>query len=135
MIQIMPQSGAEEVVREFWRLMASNDFGSVGAVLAPEFVLEWPQSNERIVGAERFAQMNTEYPSHGPWRFTLHRVVGGEGEAVTDVGVTDGVQSARAISFFTVSGGRIVRLVEYWPEPYPAPANRAHLVEAMGSAE
>jgi hypothetical protein len=79
--------------------------------------------------------MNAEYPSNGPWRFILHRVVGGEGEAVTDVGVSDGVQSARALSFFTASGGKIVRLVAYWPEPYPAPANRAHLVEAMDSAE
>jgi hypothetical protein len=96
------------------------------------------RSNSRTsasFGAECFAQMNAEYPSNGPWRFILHRVVGGEGEAVTDVGVTDGVQSVRALSFFTASGGKIVRLVEYWPEPYPAPANRAHLVEAMDSAE
>jgi hypothetical protein len=26
---------------------------------------------------------------------------------------------------------RITRLVEFWPEPYPAPPNRAHLVEVM----
>ncbi len=38
---------------------------------------------------------------------------------------------ARAISFFTVSDGRIEKLVEHWPDPYPAPANRAHLVEPM----
>jgi hypothetical protein len=56
----MPPVGAVEVVREFWRLMASNDFASVGAVLAPGFVLEWPQTNERIRGAERFARMNVE---------------------------------------------------------------------------
>jgi len=41
------------------------------------------------------------------------------------------VQNARAISFFTVEGGKITRLVEYWPEPYPAATNRAHLVEPM----
>ena len=111
--------------------MATNDFHSVAAVLAPEFVLEWPQSRERIRGAERFARMNQEYPAHGPWRFTVHRIVGGEGEAVSDVTVTDGVQSARAISFFTVDRDRITRIVEYWPEPYAAPANRAHLVEVL----
>jgi ketosteroid isomerase-like protein len=124
-----------EVVREFWRLMATNDFSAVQAVLAPDFVLEWPQSRECIRGAERFAQMNTEYPAHGRWVFTLHRGVGGEsgddGEVVTDVSVTDGVQSARAISFFTVQAGRITRLVEFWPEPFEPPAGRAHLVERM----
>ena len=127
----MPVACAADVVHAFWRLMASNDFASVQAVLAPDFVLEWPQSNERIRGPERFVRMNAEYPAHGPWRFTVHRVVGGDGEAVSDVSVTDGVQAARALSFFTVQAGRIVKLVEYWPEPYAAPANRAHLVEPI----
>jgi ketosteroid isomerase-like protein len=111
--------------------MATNDFHAVAAVLAPEFVLEWPQSRERIRGAARFARMNAEYPAHGPWSFTIHRLVGGESEAVSDVTVTDGVQTARAISFFEVRAGQITRLVEYWPEPYEAPAHRAHLVERM----
>ncbi|MBK8232503.1 MAG: hypothetical protein IPK72_18470 [Candidatus Eisenbacteria bacterium] len=34
---------AKGVVREFWRLMASNDFSSLQAVLADEFILEWPE--------------------------------------------------------------------------------------------
>jgi ketosteroid isomerase-like protein len=122
---------AVEVVRRFWDLMASNDFRSVGAVLAEDFILEWPQSNERIRGAERFALMNEEYPAHGRWSFTINRLVGGEGEAVSEVSITDGTQSARAISFFTVAHGKIKRLAEFWPEPYAAPANRKHLVEAI----
>lgn len=126
-----PCATAAAVVREFWRLMATNDFDSVAAVLADDFVLEWPQSRERIRGPARFARMNAEYPAHGAWRFEVHRITANATEAVSDVSVTDGVQSARAISFFTVEGGRIVRLVEYWPEPYPAPSNRAHLVEPM----
>ena len=65
-----------DVAREFWRLMASNNFQSVSAVLAPEFVLDWPQSNERIRGAARFAEMNEIYPAHGPWSFTIHRLFG-----------------------------------------------------------
>ncbi|HEV7914721.1 MAG TPA: nuclear transport factor 2 family protein [Albitalea sp.] len=123
---------AVEVVREFWRLMASNDFRSVGAVLADDYLLEWPQSKERIRGRERFAAMNSAYPAHGRWRFTIHRIVGGDGdEVVSDVSVTDGVQNGRVLSFFTVADGRIVRQVEFWPEPYEAAAHRRHLVEMM----
>ena len=120
---------AVEVVCQFWRIMASNDFYSVGAVLSDDFMLEWPQSNERIRGKEHFARMNTEYPANGPWSFAVHRIVGGESEAVSEVSVTDGVQNAKAISFFTVAHGKITRLVEYWPEPFAAPENRKHLVE------
>ena len=111
--------------------MQGNDFQSVAVVLASEFVLEWPQSRERIRGAERFARMNQEYPAHGPWQFTVKRLFASGSEAVSEVEITDGTQKAKAISFFTVEGGRITRMVEYWPEPYPAAANRAHLVEPM----
>jgi len=124
-------SSSAKIVREFWRLMATNDFPSVCAVLAPDFICEWPQSNERIRGGGHFARMNTEYPSHGPWQFTINHIVSGPDEAVSDVSITDGVQSARAISFFTIKEGLITRLVEFWPEPYPAPANRAHLTELL----
>ena len=124
-------AGALEVVQTFWRLMASNDFASVAAVLAPDYVLEWPQSNERIRGAANFAQMNAEYPAHGPWTFRIHRIVDGGDEIVTDVGISDGVQHARCLSFFAVRDGCIVRQVEFWPEPYAAPANRRHLVEPL----
>ena len=120
-----------EIIAEFWRRMAANDFAAAGALLGPDFVLEWPQSRERIRGAARFIQMNAEYPAHGPWQFTVQRIVGGNGEGVSDVEVTDGVQKARAISFFTLSEGKITRLVEYWPDPYDPPATRAHLVEPI----
>jgi hypothetical protein len=75
--------------------------------------------------------MNAEYPAHGPWSFTVHRIVGGGAQAVSDVSVSDGVQHARAITFFSVDGGRIRRIVEFWPEPYEPHADRAHLVEIM----
>ncbi len=39
-----------------------------------------------------------------------------------------GVQQARAITFTTVHGGKISRQTEFWPENYPAPDNRQHLV-------
>ncbi|CAE6823873.1 hypothetical protein R69888_06237 [Paraburkholderia haematera] len=111
--------------------MATNDFHAVEAVLAEDFVLEWPQSKERIRGATNFARLNTEYPAQGPWVFTVNRLVGGGNEAVSDVFVTDGALHARAISFFTVERGKITRMVEFWPEPYDAPFDRTQFVERI----
>ena len=124
-------STAVDIVRQFWTLMQTNDFAAVASMLAPDFVLEWPQTKERIRGADRFVRMNSEYPAHGRWQFTIHRIVGDGRDAVSDVAITDGVQQARAISFFETADGRVRRIVEYWPEPYEPPANRAHLVERM----
>ena len=122
---------AVESAREFWRLMNTNDFHAVGAVLADDFILDWPQTNERIRGGQRFATVNVEFPAKGVWVFTVNRIVGGEIEAVSDVTVTDGSRRDRAVSFFTVYAGKITRIVEYWPEPSAAPANRSHLIEPM----
>lgn len=128
----MPEDvSAESVVREFWRLMGTNDFASVRSVLSDGLVLEWPQSNERIRGADRFARMNAEYPTAGRWRFRINRLVAAGNTVVTQVSVTDGAVSAEPVSFFTVSDGTITRLTEYWPDPYPAPENRRHLTEPI----
>jgi ketosteroid isomerase-like protein len=111
--------------------MGTNDFDSLTSVVSADFVLEWPQSKERIRGVDKFIRKNQESPAHGLWRFTINRLVGGDSEVTSDVSVTDGIQVARAISFFTVENDKISRIVEFWPESYVAPANRAHLVEVM----
>jgi ketosteroid isomerase-like protein len=119
------------LVERFRVLMMTNDFRSVGSVLSDDFVLEWPQSNERIRGRDNFAVMNEEYPANGRWEFTVHRVVANDDEAVTDVSVTDGVVQARVVSFFTIENGKISRMVEFWPDRFEAPQNRTHLVERI----
>jgi hypothetical protein len=119
------------IVSRYWGLMNTNDFRSVGSILDDDYVLEWPQSNERIRGRDKFAAMNEEYPAHGRWKFTINRIVGNGNEAVSDVFVTDGVQHARVISFFTVNSEKIVKMVEFWPDNYPPPENRKHLVEPL----
>ncbi len=125
----MPDAAA--IVHDFWTRMSSNDFPSLAPILAENFTLEWPQSNERIRGSANFIQMNCEYPAAGPWTFEVIQIVGTAIEAVSHVIVSDGVQTARAISFFTLEDDKIFRIVEFWPDPYDPPANRRHLVEPL----
>lgn len=121
----------ETIVRKFWQLMARNDFAAVAAVLADDVIIDWPQSNERISGSRDFVRVNSEYPSHGPWRFSINRLIAQGNEVVTQVSVTDGVQSAEPISFFTIRADRIVRIIEYWPDAFPAAENRRHLTSRI----
>lgn len=131
-----PDSSPARVVERFWELMRGNDFTAVGEVLADGFVCEWPQSAELIRGRHNFAAVNAEYPTQGRWTFDVVRLVeGADGEGVstvvTDTIISDGAVTVRAVSFFTVEGSLITHLREYWPAHYPAPANRAHLVEPL----
>jgi ketosteroid isomerase-like protein len=109
--------------------MNTNDFRSVGRLLHDDFLLEWPQSGERIRGAENFAAMNERYPAAGPWRFTVNRIVAGAASGVSDVTVTDGERVDTAVTFFELRDGRIWRMIEYWPEPFAPAGWRKALVE------
>lgn len=111
--------------------MQSNDFRSVGEFLHDDFVLEWPQSGERIRGRANFVAVNENYPTQGRWEFTIHRILAEDNEVVSDIEVTDGVIAGRAITFSTVQDGKIIRQVEFWPDPFEAPAWRASWVERM----
>ena len=124
--------GTRESVLAFWKAMETNDFRAASLHLAPDFRLEWPQSGEAIEGRENFAALNAAYPAKGLWRFTVRRIVCEGDDADTDVAVTDGEVAATALTFHTVRDGLIARQVEYWPDPYDAPAWRAQWVARMG---
>ena len=113
----------------FWQTMQTNDFNAAGELLAEDYELSWPQSGERIVGRANFVAVNEHYPANGPWRFTLDKILAAGNEVVTDVAVTDGTVQARVITFSTVENGLIVKQLEYWPDPYEAPAWRREWVE------
>jgi ketosteroid isomerase-like protein len=120
------------VVERFWSAMNANDFRAAGEMLHDEYVLEWPQSGERTRGRANFVAVNENYPAVGPWRVTLNRLIAGEGGVASEVTVTDGATTGRAITFSQVREGKILRQVEYWPDPFEAAAWRSQWVERNG---
>lgn len=121
-------AAAQRVVRDFWRAMASNDFHAASLCLTEDFRLQWPQSDEMIEGRENFAAVNSEYPANGVWTFDLRRIVGEGDQIVTEVGISDGVVKATAITFHTVRGDLIALQREFWPDPFDAPVWRSKWV-------
>ena len=130
----MPGETAREVVERFWRTMNENDWHAAGRLLHDDYVLDWPQSGERIRGRDNFVAVNAHYPAAGRWRFTVRRLVADGQGAASDVTVTDGALTARAVSFFEVRDGLIWRVTEYWPDPFEPAAWRARWVERMEQA-
>ncbi|HET9587781.1 MAG TPA: nuclear transport factor 2 family protein [Anaerolineales bacterium] len=122
---------SKQIVERFWAAMQTNDFQAAGDFLHDDYVLEWPQSGERIRGRANFVAVNDHYPAHGRWEFTVHRVLAEGDEVVSDVEVTDGAVTGRAITFSTIRDRRIVHQLEFWPDPFEPPAWRAAWVEKM----
>lgn len=120
---------SKQVVAQFWTTMQTNDWRAAAALFADDYVLEWPQSGERIVGRDNFVVVNAQYPAAGRWQFAVQRLLAEGDEVVSEVVVTDGVQHGRAITFSNVRDGLITRQVEFWPDSFDAPAWRAPWVE------
>ena len=122
---------SKQIVEGFWAAMQTNDFKAAGEFLHDDYVLEWPQSGERIRGRANFVAVNEQYPAHGRWEFTIHSILAEGAEVVSDVSVTDSKITGRAITFSSVRDGKIVHQTEFWPDPFEPPAWRAGWVEKI----
>ncbi len=117
-----------ELISAFWEAMQANDWERAAGYLAPECVIDWPCSGERIVGRTDFAALQASYPTRtGRWSFDVHRLVADGGTVVSEVTVTDGEQSARVVAFSDIHSEHVVRQVEYWPTAYDPPPGREDL--------
>lgn len=120
------------VVEAFWAAMGESRFDDVLPLIGDGFVCDWPHTAERIVGRENFVEIQRIYPGTGT--ITVERLVDdGRGQVVTQCRVAWYEVVIFAVSIFTLEAGRIMHLLEWWPEPYEPPAWRAHLVERVAS--
>lgn len=119
------------LIERFWQTMNTNDWRAASQLLHEEYVLEYPQSGERIQGREGFVAINAHYPAAGPWGFHIERVIASGSEAVSDVIVTAPSVRARVVSFFELREDTIWRMTEFWPDPFEAAAWRAQWTEQI----
>jgi SnoaL-like protein len=105
---------------------------------ADDIVQEWPQSGERIRGRDNIKAINDNYPAgpsgEGP-KMTVRRVLEpGQAwiiEGTIDYG--DGVPVS-AVSIIETRDGKVVRLTDYFANPFEAPEWRRQWVERMEPA-
>ncbi|MFC6021017.1 nuclear transport factor 2 family protein [Plantactinospora solaniradicis] len=119
---------AHETVSKYWTICDARDWAGFAALLAEDVVYDLPQPRQRINGRDAFVRFNVEYP--GDWHVTVERVVGEGSHAASWVRVALDGEDLPALSFFEFDdAGLIVRITEFWPEPYDPPAGREHLAE------
>jgi hypothetical protein len=95
----------------------------------PDYIMEMPQSGERIRGRENMRSMQVNYP--GPPTIQLRRVVGsGDVWAVEAASDYDG-RIYHAVVIVEFGDGKIVRETRYYADPFEAPEWRAQWVERM----
>jgi SnoaL-like domain len=97
-----------------------------------DYVMEMPQSGERIRGREKMRQFQGAYPN--PPSIRLRRVIVKDGlwvvEGINDYG---GGQVFDVVLIIELRDGKMWRDRRYYAEPFEAPEWRAQWVERMES--
>ena len=120
---------SEVLARSYWKKVSEQKWEEAEALFHENFAAEWPQSRERFRSGKAFIQMNREYP--GTHRVEVLEVLSVDSRTVTTVFINaeDTGQKVFATSWFDFSEGKILKLTEFWAEPYSAPESRKRWAE------
>jgi hypothetical protein len=95
-----------------------------------DFVMEMPQSGERIRVRERMREFQAAFGEAAP-AMRLRRVRVREGLWVAEVVSDYGGQAVHYVSIVELKDGKMWRDTRYYAEPFEAPGWRARWVERM----
>ncbi len=127
----MADDGPATIVEQLWKRIVAGDYDGARALMSEDFVLEWPQSGERIEGPDDALEIDRNFPGGLP-SMRFRRTVAGGDLAVLEVELTYADGSVyHAVSIAEVREGKVMRQTEYFAEPFEAPQWRAQWVTRM----
>lgn len=118
------------------RMLGAGEHGGLSpereyALRRPDFVLDMPQSRERIRGRDALRKVQEAFPAPAP-AITLRKVTGARQVWVVEADIDYGSDRSQAVIILELDDhGLIARETRYYPQPFQAPAWRAELTEAM----
>jgi len=124
----MSEAANRATIEALAAALNARDLDALDRVFTDDIVMEWPQSGERIRGAENRREVYARFPA-------LPQVTPGELmgsgdlwvlQADLDYGDGDPYQ---CVFVFEMRDGLIARETAYWSKPFPAPDWRALWVE------
>jgi 3-hydroxymyristoyl/3-hydroxydecanoyl-(acyl carrier protein) dehydratase len=127
----MDERDARQVAEAVWRALGAGEWAAASRYLHEDFVQEWPQSGERIVGRDNALAINQNFPGGLP-KMRFRRTLSGGDLAVLEVELTyaDGSRYL-GVSVIELHDGKVVRETDYFAQPFQAPQWRAQWVERM----
>ena len=125
----MDERDARQVAEKLWRALQAGDWETAGGCLHDDFMQEWPQSGERIIGRDNAMAIEQHFPGGLP-TMRFRRTLAGGDLAVLEVELTyaDGSRYL-GVRVFEFRDGKIVKETDYYAQPFQAPEWRAAWVE------
>jgi ketosteroid isomerase-like protein len=119
-----------ETVERLLEALSTGDLDLFHAQFHDDSVMEYPQSGERIVGAENRRAVYGAFP--GLPRVTPRRILVSGDLAVVEALLDYGDGAAwQAVFVFELRDGKVARETAYWPQPFEPAEWRAQWVERI----
>jgi hypothetical protein len=127
----MDKRDTGQVAEAVWRALEAGDWDTAAGLLHEDFVQEWPQSGERIVGRDNAIAINQNFPGGLP-TMRFRRTLSGAELAVLELELTyaDGSRYL-GVSVLEFRDGKLAKETDYFAQPFQAPQWRAQWVERM----
>jgi ketosteroid isomerase-like protein len=122
----------EAAIRTYYEAANRNDIATMDALHSEDFILDLPQSGERIRGRVKITELRTNYPAKV--HFETRRIIGSGDLWVWEgtISYNDGPPMNR-VAVLEFRSGHLTHETDYFGEPFAAPAWRAKYVEPMPS--
>ena len=127
----MDERDARQVAEKLWKALQVGDWETAAGCLHDDFVQEWPQSGERIVGRDNAIAIEQSFPGGLP-TMRFRRTLSGGDLAVLEFELTyaDGSRYL-GVCIIELRDGKVLRETDYYAQPFQAPEWRAQWVERM----
>ena len=125
----MSDDGVRAALQRHWDASDANDFATEHQIYRADAVLEYPQSGERIRGRADIQASRTAQPNLK--RFTVRRMLGGDGLWVSELVMTYDGKPSYVVSIMEFEDGEVVHESQYFSDPFEPGPSRAQWVEKM----
>jgi ketosteroid isomerase-like protein len=117
-----------KVVDRLIACINDQDIKIMDELFHDDAVMDWPQSGEKIVGAENRRGVYNAFPSLP--KITPRRMVSSGDLVVAEASLDYGPPVVyKTVFVFEFRDGKIAKETAYWSEPFDAPSWRANWVE------
>jgi hypothetical protein len=117
---------SRDLVMRHWQFANAQDWEGLARLLHPEMTYEAPQSRERILSPLGYVDFFATWPQ--PWRAEVLRCIADDDGAMTQISFISSAPPMMGLSLFDLKDGLILRVTDFWPDPYePGPRQSRHV--------
>jgi hypothetical protein len=113
---------------QHWAASASGDLEAEHQIYDDNVLCEYPQSGEKILGRLNLQALRGHHPGK-PNGFVIRRIVGVNDLWVSEYVIRYQTTAVQTVSIMEFQNGKVIREVQYFADPFEAPAWRSQWVE------